>query len=542
MNSRRLISRGGLAAVLALAGCIAEEQSAPVMHSVEVLKVDAPAPELASAPADGWTWEELAVRAGEKAMKTGRGSMRAMEARLKAEEDLAWKDPELRLSRSWFDGKGDRNYRDKWDETDGRDWGVGLRLFIPNPFINRYLRKKGAATVDKYNAESVADGYAVYTEVKLMCLENNRLENELKRRQVEGKIIDRGKELADASREDGVSESPYDTIRMRAKKERNQLRIDVLVRHIRRLHHQIALAANVKDEDFKIIIGGIDLPDPKQMNLDDLVEKAFARRPDLARANAQYREAEAKLGMARAANIPWFKSIEGGYARQHKTKDSHEIGLLKDVARSHKDETYLKLTISLPVFTWLGDSVEISRQIRDTAEARVREMYDSIRLEVASGYERYCETVAAVKTDEVAAFAREMEERINDYEDSGADIAAASIKARLELNDYLEFVHEVELNACEALIDLESVIGGPTGTPLLPRSNIEDFGFSAARKELAQIDDPATPETTDKSDKSAESTDPAEPAESAEPAGTVPAVSVDDDEDDLPEELFGSEE
>lgn len=465
MNRLHLVSRGGLIAALALAGCIAEEQSAPVLHSVEVLSVDTPVPELEGAPEGGWTWEELAVRAGEKAMKTGRGSMRALEARLKAEEDLAWKDPELKLSRSWTSGDNDRTYRNRWDESDGKDWGIGLRLYIPNPFINRFLKKKGEAVVDKYDAESVADGYAVYTEVKLMCLEERRLENELQRRQSEGKILKRGKELADESREDGVAESPYDTIRMRAKNERNNLRIEILKRHIRRLHHQIALAANVKDEDFAINLTGLELVDPAAMTLDDLVEKAFARRPDLARANAQYREAEARLGMAKAANIPWFKYVEAGYQHAYASKDSHEIGYLKDRGKSDKDETYVKLTLTIPLFTWVGDSVEISRQVRDAAEARVREMYETIRLEVSSGLERYREVVASVKTAEVEAFAAEMEERINDYEESGADIAAASIKARLELNDYLEFVHEVELNACEALIDLESVIGGPTGAP-----------------------------------------------------------------------------
>lgn len=474
MNFSRSCLCGGLAASFVLAGCLADDpQRKPQQLAPYAFEEVTPGDvyllsEDVRMPAAGWSWEELAVRAGEKARRTGPGTLDVLVELLKTAEDTAWKDPELRCS---FDFGKDKDKPGQLRHDDGRSYSqkIGARFFIPNPFINRYLRRKGEAAVARSKAKAALEAYGVYTEVRQMCREAACLDVQIARCRETDALLRRGKEIADAARRDGAVVSPYDTIRMRAETERNKLKIGVLERHRRQLHRLIASAADVAFEGFKLAPFEAALPDPVAMSADALVEMAFARRPDLAMALAELDEAEAGVGAAKAARIPWFNFVEAGYQHKSGTEDSYEEGLRSGKTTTHGDEGYVQVALSLPVFTWQGESVEMNRRVRDAADKRVQDLYASIRTEVKAALEHYRDVVAAVDPEEVESFAVEMMRQINEAEDSGAGVASASHKARLELNDFLEFAEGLEAAAWEAAAALESVVGGPTGAPARPR-------------------------------------------------------------------------
>ena len=483
-----------------LAGCIADdspltpqkpEESLFLVASDEKKSESSDFPVM---PEGGWEWETLAVRAGEKARRHGPGALDVLVQKLKAAEATAWQDPEIRssvrwgdsssTSRSWEGGLADgRDHK----SGDGYSTSIGARFYLPNPFINRYLRRKGSASVARSEAKAAVEAYAVYTEVKMMCQEVTRVSHEIMRCLDVEHILSHGKQLEDDGQDSGISMSPYDTIRLRSHRERNRMRMGLLKRHLRHLNRLVASAADVDPEGFALYPRGMQLPDPAALSSSVLVEYAFARRPDLAQAIAELEVAEANLSASKAATIPWFRFVEAGYRHDGEDEDSRGWNASKNgpLAKSsksdgHSDEVFVEVALTVPIFTWFGDSIELSRRIRDAADQRVQDLYSSISAEVISALERYREAVAAVNPEEIETFVFEMKRRINECENSGAGVASASLKARLELIEFIEFAEERESAAIEAAIALESVIGGPTGAPVRPRGRIPSYDYWAA--------------------------------------------------------------
>lgn len=500
MNVRSSVLRGSLVAALVLAGCIADEThlstSKPEtsLFHVSPDKKETPAADSVVMPEGGWDWEVLSVRAGEKARRKGSGSLDVLVEKLKAAEATAWKDPEIRAGVRWGDSSGSKR---SWeggsydgsdrDSGDGYQTSIGARFYLPNPFINRYLRRKGVASVARSEAKAEVEAYAVYTEVKLLCHEITRVSHEIMRCVEAESILTHCKHLEEDGQDSGAAMSPYDTIRLRSQRDRNRMRMGLLKRQLRHLNRLVAAAADVDFEDFKLAPRGRQLPDPTALSSSALVEMAFARRPDLAQAIAELEAAEAGLSAAKAATIPWFRFVEAGYRHDSKDEDSNGWGASKNGSLSkssrsdsHEDDVYLEVALTVPLFTWFGDSIELSRHVRDAADNRVQELYSSISAEVISALDRYREAVAAVDPDEIETFTFEMKRRINECENSGAGVASASLKARLELIEFLEFAEERESAAIEAAIALESVIGGPTGAPPRPRSTARESDYWVA--------------------------------------------------------------
>lgn len=493
MFGHQSVLRGSLVATFVLVGCIADEthltpqkpgewlfkvsedeQTSAVVESVEM-------------PEGGWDWEFLAVRAGEKAKRNGPGALDVLVEKLKTAEETAWKDPELRTSVRWGDTSGSKR---SWEtgladgadheSGDSRSTSIGARFYIPNPFINRYLRRKGAAAVARSEAKAAVEAYGVYTEVKLLCHEVHRVSHEIMRCvEIEG-ALSRCKYLDDGEQDGSLSLPPYEAIRLHSQRTRNRMKMKLLQRHLRHLNRLVAKAADVDIEGFTLAPRGRQLPDPAALSSAALVEYAFARRPDLAQAIAELEVAEANLSAAKAATIPWFRFVEAGYRHDGKDEDSRgwnasKTGPLAQSAKSdgHSDEVFVEVALTVPIFTWFGDTVSISRRIRDAADNRVQELYSSISAEVLAALERYRDAVSDVDPEEVETFTFEMKRRINECENSGAGVVSDSLKARLALIDFLGFAEEREDAAIEAAIALESVIGGPTGAPVRPRGTVQ---------------------------------------------------------------------
>lgn len=90
-----------LALAVVLAGCIADDQARRAEYK-GLFRCDSSEPpasaseEVVSDHVGPWKWEELAVRAGERSDASRVAYIDAAVRRLRAEEDLGWKNPEFR--------------------------------------------------------------------------------------------------------------------------------------------------------------------------------------------------------------------------------------------------------------------------------------------------------------------------------------------------------------------------------------------------------------------------------------------------------------
>lgn len=459
--------------VVALAGCVAVDDEIRSEHE-GILPVPADGEELVvedEEPHDGpWAPEELALRAGRRSQEMKEGALDALIARLKANKATAWRDPELSYSGTWGDG-----------DTDDDSWTVGDRLgdsgskdssrqshkfaarfFIPNPFINRYLSSKGDAEVRRCEARAESKAFAIYCEVKLLCNEERRLARELTFLSDRLKALEKAHDIAISEATNRVARSPYELIRAESKYRQNQVKVAETEFTLRQIRLQIASLADVPSEGFEIAAPPSDALSEDLLSEERLVDLAFARRPDLARAVAEYDAAVADAGAARAASIPWFRYVEAGYRFSEGDKTSFS-SRYDGYKYSRGDESghdfSVKVSVTVPLFTWCGDSVKITNRMRDVADDRVRSLRESIRREVSDALGVYRLASASVGVDD-GAFVKGMFSRI-DEEEAGDASTADSCKARIELIDYTRFINDAVAERREALLNLETVIGGP---------------------------------------------------------------------------------
>lgn len=405
-----------------------------------------------------WTWEELAVRAGVRSDAAKVAAIDAAIRRLRANEDRAWKDPELRLGRD-SDDTSERRSDGRFSDGDRSSTSAGVRLYVPNPFVERYERAKGAADVRRAEARAALESYEVYCEVKTLCLAESRARAEERCLRERAEALDGLRRASGERLERGVQPSPLDAIRAEAKYRRVRLRLDETVSARRSLLRRIAWLADVPEEGLEIAEPALPPPDPGGMAVDQLAEIAFARRPDLAAAIAELDEAEASVRAARTAWIPWFQFVEAAYSRG----DGHEDEL-EWTRTDNSDGMSLKAALSIPIFTWTGGSVSLNRLVRDRADERLRALYLSIRREIRAAYEDYRDASARADGEDWREFVGRMERRIAEYAESGAAQDEEMFRAKDELADCRGAREEVLLARAEAALRLESVVGGPLPT------------------------------------------------------------------------------
>lgn len=449
------------ALVVIVAGCVAVDEELRTSHD-GVISVESAVGESAQPAAEAhqgpWTAEELALRAGRRSQAMQEGALNAMIARLKADEDTAWRDPEFRYTGSWSDGDG-------FDDRDNKESSkssnkFAARIYIPNPFINRYLSRKGDAEVRRSEAKAESAAFAVYSEVKLLCNEERRLTRELTLLSRRAAALEKSRDIAMSEATNSVARSPYTLIRSETDLRRNRVRLITSEFLLKKVRGNIAMLADVPVENLVITGSAFDASAEGNLDEERLVELAFARRPDLALAVAEYDAAVASAGVARAANIPWFRFVEAGYRFQ----DGEDSSIRRDGSRysrgNDSDHDFsVEVAITVPLFTWCGNSVKATNRMRDLADGRVRSLRDSIRREIADAVAAYRLASSSVSDDD-AAFVKKMDARIDGGAAEDAE-TSDSCKARVELVDYTIFVNDAAAKRGEALVNLETVIGGP---------------------------------------------------------------------------------
>lgn len=463
-------------AAAVLAGCIADDQVRRAEYK-GIFRCDssdlteASVEEVSNAHVGPWKWEELAVRAGERSDATRVAFIDAAVRRLRAEEDLGWKDPEFRWG---FDNGHSRQYdwehnidplASKESRRHSHDYAnsYGIRLYVPNPFVERYARAKIEGDIRKEDMNAAVEAYEVYCEVKMLCYEVVRGKNELRHLQEQAKAWDDLRKACQASYESGVFASPLDAIRSETKFAKAKVKMSSAISSIETLTRRIAWLAGVSPEGLEIEDSLPPLPAAAELSVDQLTEIAFARRPDLAAAIAEVDQAEAGVKEARMAMLPWLKFVEGAYQRSVASDRDWEYAK-HGRSRENGDEWSVQLAITVPIFTWAGKSLELSKTVRERANARLDALYSSIRNEIATAYTDYVECSSRIKEDEAKEFVDRMKRRIEEYNSSEAAKAEETSKAYEELIDYKLLQTQVRLQQIESALRLESVIGGPLPT------------------------------------------------------------------------------
>lgn len=458
-----------LAAAVALGGCIAVDEvegrrlSLPDYDGIfkcdssDVSTLDDGHEEVAH---EGpWSWEDLAVRAGKRSDASKVAYIDAAVRRLRAEEELTWKDPELRFGQGW----GDSRSRASGDpQANGGDYStsVGVRFYVPNPFVERYIRAKRDGEIRKEDARAAVEAYEVYSEVKMLCYEEARARADERYLEERAKAWDDLRKASDESYRNGVFISPLDAIRAETKFQKAKIKLDTMVSARETLRRRIAWLTGIPDDRLVIDSEPPPMPDPASLSVEHLTEIAFARRPDLAAAVAELDEAEAGVKAAKAARIPWFRFVEATYSHDNDRMsewDRHKTG--------HSDEFSVKASIYLPIFTWAGESVELSEMVQARANARLMALYSSIRQEITTAYNDYFDACSRVKEKESRQFVERMEKRIREYSSCSAAMAEETCKANEELIDYKNVQDIARMLRVEAALRLEAVVGGPLPLP-----------------------------------------------------------------------------
>ncbi len=365
--------------VLAVAGCSTVEDqtlamSKPVTQTDTASSVPATPP--AEPPAEGYDWNTLARMAAANCSEARALLLDAQAERNKTAVDTGWRNPQLRLGHGWIDQDNDtpgrsgmrtypdeagspqrpfRSYRE-WDDRSFTERSVGLRVYTANPFVNRWLRKRGEAAARAIEKESEEEAYAIFCEVKMLCLEAELLREEIdlleRMAEVRAKLRDLRREQSEA----GVT-SPLDLIRAETKlaSQRSELFGKRMARQ--QLVRRIAVLADVPAEGLRLRPRATDrLPAPAHLDAAALTDLAFMRRPDLARLEQEKEAATHALRAARAGQIPWFEYVEGSVEDTHGDIYSREeLFTGRDHTTRDETEWQVRVAMTLPVFNWLGD-------------------------------------------------------------------------------------------------------------------------------------------------------------------------------------------
>ena len=473
MKKRPLKVSVPLVAAVLLAGCIADDQARREEYK-GIFRCDSSelpesaSDEVVSDHVGPWKWEELAIRAGERSDATRVAYIEAAVRRLRAEEELGWKNPEFR----WGYDRS-HSHRSDWESNidplaskssrrHSHDHGesYGVRLYVPNPFVERYARAKIEGDIRKEDMRAAVEAYEVYCEVKMLCYEVVRAKNALKHLNEQAKAWDELRKACQASYESGVFASPLDAIRSETKFAKAKVKISSETSELDALKRRIAWLAGVNPEGLEIEDALPTLPSPETLTLDMLTEIAFARRPDLAAAIAELDQAEAGVKEAQMAAIPWFRFVEGTYQRSHSTDRDWEYSK-HGSSHGGEGEWSIEVAINIPIFTWTGKSLALSKTVRERANARLDSLYSSIRNEIETAYTDYVECSSRLKDEETKDFVDRMTARIEEYNASEAAKAEETSKAYEELIDYKLLHAEIHLLQIESALRLESVIGGP---------------------------------------------------------------------------------
>lgn len=398
----------GCAALGLIAGCASVKRSAP--DAPVPAPVDTNAVAAASAvtsypppPEGGYAWEDLARLAATNCTEAKVLMLEADAERAQAAVDTGWRNPQLRLGQSWGDedhetpgrsgyktypqeyGSPSRPFTEngKWSDRDFDSYTVGLRAYIANPFVNRWLRRRGASAAKAVEAASDEAQYAVFCEVKSLCLEAEALREEIELLEQMAQLRE---QVRDARNEQVQAKVAGVLDQIRAETRLATLRSEIRERQMVRqqMVRRIAVLTGLPAEQLRLRAPAFGATvDAAYLSAAALTDLAFARRPDLQKALHEKEAAAHGVKAAQAGQVPWFEYVEGTYQDGSGHTDSYEANVSgHDRTSEDQTEWQARVAVTIPVFNWLGDELRLNRTKLSAAETRVQGLYDDIRREV----------------------------------------------------------------------------------------------------------------------------------------------------------------
>lgn len=436
-------------------------------------------------PADGFEWNTLARMAAANCSEAKALLLEAQAERYQTAVDTGWRNPQVRMGHHSGNEdeetaarSGMRTYPDEVGTpsrsfTRNREWGdrsfdgetVGLRVYTANPFVNRWLRKRGAASEKALEKEAEEEAYAVFCEVRTLCLNAELLREETALLEQMAEIRDQLRAVRHEQAEAGVT-SPLDLIRAetRVASLRSEIREKQTARQ--QLVRRIAVLAGICAEQVILRPRSAVSNAVAEAFLEPsvLTDMAFLRRPDLVRAEREKEAAEHGLKAAKAGQIPWFEYIEGVYEEEDARAYSYEGNFSgRDRTTQNETEWQVRLAVTVPVFNWLGDEIKLTRAQLAAAETRVCGLYEMIRLEVGGVLEDY--RAARGERDRLMSererLCKTMTVRIDALAQEPTVKREEVLAAREELVAYQRICLKAESECLYMAQYLETVSGGP---------------------------------------------------------------------------------
>jgi outer membrane protein TolC len=273
---------------------------------------------------------------------------RAEYFRYKSRTDL--KDLQLSLGSSYVSGDRRPNQYD-----------IGIRFSIPNPFVNRQVIRTGEAArrETEIGTEALKNEitWMIYELIQEILIGERELSILLLREQV---LSDWGEYLKmrhDARMATQADIRAFDIQRLRLKAAVQQAQFTI---HTARRSLQVLvkipdeqLVLNPFPSDWEVVLAALE--DDKM-----LIEDAFSRSAELARANAAYEKACAVLDTARARQIPWFDSVYFSYSPSFTESTDYSYSGELIPSRAKSDKWTVGVNMSLPVFAWFSSEKKMA--------------------------------------------------------------------------------------------------------------------------------------------------------------------------------------
>ena len=410
-------------------------------------------------PANGFSWGKMASIAATRGGESQLTALQIKRSNLQNRIDRAWRNPQLRIN-STFASEDEYEPEGNNQHEDINEYGTGLRFYISNPFVNRWIKQQASENVKSILAEKRELSYATYCETRMRCCEAAIIEdklNQLKAALAQQKqICSRYNEL----KESGYAD-PLKIIKAGLKTARTEQQIDVMVREHRNALFQLALLTGL-DID-KIRLQSIEkqlTPDPATYNTDDMTISAVRMRPDLESLRCEITLARSELKVAKARQIPWFEFIESRYCN-HSTDSTTYSGSSPNHSDSDRDEWILRTAISLPIFSWAGHETALAGTILKEVEFRESMALTAVRSEIKNALKNY--TDGCLSRDKMT---KEVNKRLKEFQDAVKALDKSKTVVETEIMDTEEQLNAFRRGTRQSLYDclklklyLESVTG-----------------------------------------------------------------------------------
>jgi outer membrane protein TolC len=477
MNRFKPASRWALRAALPVAcgllwttaGCtsLAAPASMAVVGEIPAAEETAPFP---APPREGYAWDELARRAAERSEEAKALQLEALVEQHQVAVDTAWRDPQLRLGSRQGDADKETLGQTprEWETRSSDAYEVGLRIFVGNPFVNTWLRKKGAALAQAKEAASQETAYAVFCEVRSLCLEAATLHEEIGLLEQIATLRTQARDIRSRQAAAGVA-GAMDLVQAvtRVAAIRSDLRDKEA--EYQQFVRRIAILADVPADQIRLRPPAAEpLPDVAATDVATLADLACARRPDLVRVRQEQAAAQNGVGAAQAGLLPWLDYVEGAYEDENTQASAYQENRT-GFGQTDQDssEWQLRLAVNIPIFDWDGREIRLSRAKLAAAAARADALRGKIRAEVAGARDDALR--ARIERDRIAEESQRVLAVMNAKIDELAQ--APSIKqedllaTREDVAAYARILLRADRECRRRGQALESAVGGPLAPP-----------------------------------------------------------------------------